>query len=50
MSAKARKTRTKKLRRREKAKIKFGPKAGPTHKRKGGRTGRGISSEKSVRA
>jgi hypothetical protein len=47
--SKARKTRTRRIRHRENRRLKFGSKAVPTHKRKGGRTGNSMRGEKSVR-
>jgi hypothetical protein len=48
--SKAGKIRTKRTRRRENRRLKFGNSAVPKHKRLGGRTGQSMRGEKSVRA
>lgn len=44
------KTRSRRIRHRENRRLKFGNAAVPKHKRKGGRTGKSMRSERSVRA
>jgi len=48
--SKGKTNRSRRLRHRENRRLKFGNAAVPKHKRKGGRTGKSMSSEKSVRA